>query len=276
MATYIVGDLHGCFDELQLLLDKVNFNPSQDVLYCTGDLVARGNKSLECLRFIKSLAGSAKIVLGNHDLHLLATALGIKKIKARDRVDSIFASPDFHALIDWLRRQPLLIHNAEQNFVLAHAGISPDWDLATAKACATEVEQVLQFGNYYDLIENMYDNHPERWSPDLQGIERLRYSINAFTRMRFCYWDHRLDFACKAPINQAPPELTAWFNLSNPLYKTTNIIFGHWASLVDSPTPENIYALDTGCVWGNRLTLLRWEDKHYFTQPALKSAVDFA
>ena len=273
MATYFVGDLHGCFDELQLLLAKVRFDPNKDFLYCTGDLVARGPKSLECLRFIKSLGQSAKTVLGNHDLHLLATALGIKKVKARDKVEHIFTAPDFNELMDWLRHQPLLIHHPEYNFVLTHAGISPDWDLNTAKTCAAEVEQVLQQGDYYQLIENMYDNQPDRWSANLSGLARLRYSINTLTRMRFCNYEHHLDFACKSPVNEAPAELTAWFNLPNLLYKKTNLIFGHWASLVDTPTPENIYALDTGCVWGNRLTLLRWEDKHYFTQVALKSAV---
>ncbi|PJG82941.1 bis(5'-nucleosyl)-tetraphosphatase (symmetrical) ApaH [Caviibacterium pharyngocola] len=271
MATYLVGDLQGCYDELQLLLDKVQFDPNQDKLYLTGDLVARGDKSLECLRLVKSLGDSAQTVLGNHDLHLISTALGIKKVKPKDRVDAIFNAPDFAELINWLRHQPLLVYNEESDFVMTHAGISPDWDLATAKACAKEVEQELQQGDYHYLISNMYDSLPDRWSPELQGLERLRYSINVFTRMRFCYLDHRLDFACKAPVDQAPPELTPWFNSDNPLFKTQNLVFGHWASLVDTPTPENIYALDTGCVWGNRMTMLRWEDRQYFSQSAVKN-----
>ena len=186
-----------------------------------------------------------------------------------DNLTALFAAPDFDELIDWLRAQPLLVHNKEQNFVMVHAGISPDWDLPTAKACAQEVESVLRFGDYRELLTQMYDSQPERWSPDLQGIERLRYIINVFTRMRFCYADHRLDFDCKAPIDQAPIELKPWFELDNPLYKKENIIFGHWASLVDTPTPPNIYALDTGCAWGNRMTMLRWEDKRLFTQSAV-------
>ena len=128
---------------------------------------------------------------------------------------------------------------------------------------------MLRFGDYRELLTQMYDSQPERWSPDLQGIERLRYIINVFTRMRFCYADHRLDFDCKAPIDQAPIELKPWFELDNLLYKKENIIFGHWASLVDTPTPPNIYALDTGCAWGNRMTMLRWEDKRLFTQSAV-------
>ncbi|EEX51268.1 bis(5'-nucleosyl)-tetraphosphatase (symmetrical) ApaH [Pasteurella dagmatis] len=271
MATYLVGDLQGCYDELQLLLEKVKFDPTKDQLYLVGDLVARGDKSLECLRFVKSLGQSAKTVLGNHDLHLISTALGIKRVKPRDRVDAIFNAPDFNELINWLRHQPLLIHNELHNFVMVHAGISPDWNLATAKRCANEVEEVLRNGNYHHLIENMYQNHPDRWDENLHGLDRLRYSINVFTRMRFCYWDHRLDFDCKQPPESAPEELTPWFNLDNPLYQNTPIVFGHWASLVDTPTPTDIYALDTGCVWGNRMTMLRWEDKQYFTQPAVKN-----
>ena len=269
MATYLVGDLHGCYDELQMLLDRVRFDPAQDYLYLVGDLVARGDKSLQCLRLVKSLGKSAQTVLGNHDLHLLATALGIKKVKPRDRVDALFAAEDFEELMYWLRQQPLMLHYPQHNFVLTHAGISPDWDLATAKACAAEVEQVLRHGDYRQLLTQMYDSQPERWSPNLQGIERLRYIINVFTRMRFCYRDHRLDFACKAPVAQAPDELVPWFALDNPLYQTENIVFGHWASLVDTPTPANIYALDTGCAWGNRMTMLRWEDKQYFVQSAV-------
>ncbi|OOF78069.1 bis(5'-nucleosyl)-tetraphosphatase (symmetrical) [Rodentibacter caecimuris] len=271
MATYFVGDLHGCYDELQLLLEKVAFEPTQDKLYLVGDLVARGDKSLECLRFVKSLGSAAQTVLGNHDLHLISTALGIKKVKSKDRLEALFQAADFDELIDWLRHQPLLVHNEKQHFVMCHAGISPDWDLATAKACAKEVESVLRQGDIRHLLENMYAEQPDCWSPELQGLDRLRYIINVFTRMRFCYWDHRLDFACKLPLKDAPPELTPWFNLNNPIYQEIPIIFGHWASLVDEPTPNGIYALDTGCVWNNRMAMLRWEDKQCFTQSAVKN-----
>lgn len=271
MATYIVGDLHGCYDELQLLLEKVGFDSSQDFLYLTGDLVARGNKSLECLRFVKNLGKSAQTVLGNHDLHLLSTALGIKKVKTQDNLTALFAAEDFEELIDWLRYQPLFIHRTDLGFCLAHAGISPDWDLPATIACAKEVEQVLRSADYPDLLKQMYDSQPDRWCSDLQGIDRLRYIINVFTRMRFCFVDHRLDFDCKLPVEQAPNELKPWFQLNNPLFQQENIIFGHWASLVDYPTPTNIYALDTGCAWGNRMTLLRWDDKQLFSQRSLKS-----
>lgn len=276
MSTYIVGDLHGCYDELQQLLAQAHFDPNQDKLYLTGDLVARGPKSLECLRFVKSLGSAAQTVLGNHDLHLLACALGIKNTKPWDKVDKILQARDCAELLNWLRQQPLFVQRQDLGFCLVHAGISPDWDLATAQACAQQVEQVLRSEHYGELLAQMYDSQPDSWNQNLQGIERLRYIINVFTRMRFCYTDHRLDFACKSPVAQAPEQLKPWYLLDNPLFKQQNIIFGHWASLVDTPTPSNIYALDTGCAWGNRLTLLRWEDQRYFSQPAQKSAVKTA
>ncbi|MEN2880335.1 bis(5'-nucleosyl)-tetraphosphatase (symmetrical) ApaH [Mannheimia haemolytica] len=264
MATYIVGDLHGCFNEFQLLLEKVNYNPKQDELFLTGDLVARGEDSLACLRFVKDSANNAKTVLGNHDLHLL----GIKRVKPNDKIDAIFEAKDRLDLQNWLRNQPLVIHHPKHQFLLTHAGISPEWDLATTLACAKEAEKVLQ--SDADYIAQMYENKPERWSEDLQGVERWRYIINVFTRMRFCYTDKRLDFDCKLPLEQAPQELLAWFDLDNPLFTQKNIIFGHWASLMGKCTRPNIYALDTGCAWGSHLTMLRWEDKQIFTQKRLK------
>lgn len=270
MATYIIGDLHGCFTEFQQLLQQVNFNPNTDELWLTGDLLARGEDSLSCLRFVKNLGERGKTVLGNHDLHFLATALGIKKVKPKDNVEPILNAPDRHELIDWLRHQPLLAQHPTDGFVLTHAGISPEWDLTTAKQCAKEVEQILQSADYPELLAQMYDNQPDRWSPDLQGIERFRYILNAFTRMRFCHPDKRLDFDCKLPPDEVENNLKPWFELENPALNGQPILFGHWASLIGYPTPPNIYALDTGCVWGNYLTMIRWEDKTYFTQSAQK------
>ncbi|MCK3657048.1 diadenosine tetraphosphatase [Pasteurellaceae bacterium Macca] len=266
MATYIIGDLHGCFDEFQALLKQADFNPQQDELWLTGDLVARGENSLECLRFVKNLGERAVTLLGNHDLHLLATLQGIKKVKERDKVEAIFQAEDREALQNWLRNRPLVAQHPRHGFLLAHAGISPEWDLATAIGCAREVEGVLQSEDYGTLLSQMYDNSPNRWSAHLQGIARWRYTINAFTRMRFCDKDKGLDFDCKLPVEQAPPELKPWFELDSPLFHQQDILFGHWASLIGYPTPRHIYALDTGCVWGNYLTMLRWEDKKVFTQ----------
>lgn len=215
---------------------------------------------------MKDSANNAKTVLGNHDLHLL----GIKRVKPNDKIDAIFEAKDRLDLQNWLRNQPLVIHHPKHQFLLTHAGISPEWDLATTLACAKEAEKVLQSDNYADYIAQMYENKPERWSEDLQGVERWRYIINVFTRMRFCYTDKRLDFDCKLPLEQAPQELLAWFDLDNPLFTQKNIIFGHWASLMGKCTRPNIYALDTGCAWGSHLTMLRWEDKQIFTQKRLK------
>lgn len=274
MATYIIGDLHGCFNEFQLLLQQADFNPECDELWLTGDLVARGENSLECLRFVKNLGERATVVLGNHDLHLLATLQGIKKIKPKDNVDAIFEAVDRENLQNWLRSRPLAALHPQHKFLLVHAGVSPEWDLATTLQCAKEVESVLQSSDFKSLLEQMYDSEPSRWSPGLQGIERLRYAINVFTRMRFCFADKHLDFACKLPPQQAPAELKPWFELNNPLYRELPIIFGHWASLIGYPTPPQIYALDSGCVWGNCLTMLRWEDKKIFTQPRLIAQTD--
>lgn len=272
MATYIVGDLHGCFDEFQALLAQVNFDPKQDELWLTGDLVARGEKSLECLRFVKQLGERATVVLGNHDLHLLATLEGIKPIKSKDKVEAIFTATDRNELTQWLRTRPLIALHPKHQFILVHAGISPEWDLKTALMCAKTTESALRGDNYLTILREMYGNTPDNWNESLTGMELWRYTINVCTRMRFCYKDNRLDFECKLPIEQAPNDLKAWFELENELYQKQDIIFGHWASLIGYKTPANIYALDTGCVWGNHLTMLRWEDKQIFRQNALKNS----
>ncbi|MCK6263021.1 bis(5'-nucleosyl)-tetraphosphatase (symmetrical) ApaH [Vibrio sp. ZSDE26] len=270
MSTYIVGDLQGCFDELQCLLEKVKFTTDNDTLWVTGDLVARGPKSLETLRFIKSLGASAQIILGNHDLHLLGVSLGIHKVKDKDKTAPIFDAPDKEELLNWLRHQPLLAEH--DDFVMTHAGISPQWSLKQAKSAAKEVEQVLKSDRWQWLIENMYSNTPSLWNQELQGIERYRYSINALTRMRYCYSDSSLDMACKLPpsqqMNQKGNELTPWFMLESRLELEKAVVFGHWAAL-EGYDDKKVIGLDTGCVWGGKLTMLRWEDKRYFEQEAL-------
>lgn len=271
MATYFVGDLQGCYDELQALLEKVQFNEHEDKLYLAGDLVARGDKSLQCLRLVKALGNSAQTVLGNHDLHLIATKAGVRKPKDRDHIAPILTASDSDELIHWLRQQPLCVHLAEQNIVLSHGGISPQWDLATALNCAEEVQKYLQSDDYEELLVKMYALKPNFWRKDLTGFERLVYIINAFTRMRYCFSDGRLELKSTMTPSSAPKDLYPWFELSNPLYKNMNIIFGHWSSLRGYQTPTHIYALDTGCVWGGELTMLRWEDGQKFSQPALKN-----
>lgn len=268
MATYIVGDIQGCFDELHALLAQVKFNQDSDSLWFAGDLVARGPKSLEVLRFAHSLGDSAKIVLGNHDLHLLAVSLGLFKVKNKDRTAPIFEAHDKEVLLNWLRHQPLILEH--DDFVMCHAGLSPQWTLDQALQASKEVEAVLQSDKWTWLIENMYSDAPEQWDENLHGIERYRYIINAFTRMRFCHFDGRLDMHCKLPPKEAKhANLTPWFKVNNrqPIEKT--ILFGHWAAL-NGYHNKDVIGLDTGCVWGGQLTMLRWEDQQYFTQNAHK------
>ncbi|GEM74298.1 symmetrical bis(5'-nucleosyl)-tetraphosphatase [Vibrio sagamiensis] len=268
MATYIVGDIQGCLDELQQLLAQVNFSTLHDQLWLAGDLVARGPKSLETLRFIKSLDRSATVVLGNHDLHLLAVAHGLKPIKEKDQTAAILSAPDKEALLSWLIKQPLLAEH--HDFVMCHAGVSPLWDLSTAKACAREVEQILQSDQLAWLLENMYTNQPDQWNPSLVGLDRYRYTINALTRMRFCHPDGRLDMDCKLPPDEvSTQELLPWFQLPQRIELGKSVLFGHWAAL-QGHHDEHVIGLDTGCVWGGALTMIRWEDKQIFTQPALR------
>ncbi|WP_087020853.1 bis(5'-nucleosyl)-tetraphosphatase (symmetrical) ApaH [Thaumasiovibrio subtropicus] len=269
MANYIIGDLQGCFEEFDALLAQVQFHPKRDTLWLCGDLVARGEDSLQCLRKVIALGDSAKTVLGNHDLHLLATAAGFKKAKPKDKVQPILDAEDSHALLHWLSEQPLLLEH--EAFVITHAGIPPQWDIKTAKKQAQKVSDILRSERKHWLLENMYGNQPDRWQPDLSEIESLRFTINALTRMRFCYPDGTLDAECKFAPDDLPKEspLAPWFELADrkPLKKP--VVFGHWAALngkFDGPE----YGLDTGCVWGNVLTMLRWEDKQRFTQPALR------
>ncbi|UGA55119.1 symmetrical bis(5'-nucleosyl)-tetraphosphatase [Vibrio sp. VB16] len=267
MANYIVGDIQGCFDELQLLLNKANFDPKHDTIWFAGDLVARGPKSLETLRFVKSLGSAAITVLGNHDLHLLAVSLGIHPQKKKDRTLPIFSAPDRDELLDWLRHQPLIAEHDE--FVVCHAGISPQWDRKQACAASKEVEAELQGDNWRWLIEEMYANSPDYWDDDLQGIERYRYIINAFTRMRFCFTDGRLDMLCKLPPQDVTSKkLVPWFKLKQRIKLDKTILFGHWAALSGFENKHAI-GLDTGCVWGGTLTMLRWEDKTFFSQDSL-------
>jgi len=267
LANYIVGDLQGCFDELLLLLQQADFNAREDTLWVAGDLVARGPKSLEVLRFIRSLGDSAKVILGNHDLHLLAVSLGLFKVKEKDQTAPIFNAEDRDELLDWLRQQPLMAEHDE--FVMCHAGISPQWTLEDARKANQQITEVLRSEDWQWLIENMYANQPDLWNENLNGIERYRYIINAFTRMRFCFPDGRLDMECKLPpkhVNDG--SLIPWFQLDNRNKLEKPVLFGHWAAL-EGYEGEEVIGLDTGCVWGGHLTMLRWEDKQFFTQQAL-------
>lgn len=262
MATYIVGDIQGCYDELIALLALAEFDQQKDELWVTGDLVARGPKSLQVLRYLKQI--EAKIVLGNHDLHLLATALGVHSIKEKDQTQAIFDAEDSQQLLNWLRLQPLLLEHPEHKFIMVHAGILPSWNIQQAKSLAKEVETILHGDNYKKLLKHMYGNHPTQWSESLTGIERSRYVINVFTRMRYCTLNGELEFKNKlAPAQSHNPLLKPWFEIS-PCEHDQPILFGHWAALLGQVDKKGLFALDTGCVWGNQLTMLRWQDKKRF------------
>jgi bis(5'-nucleosyl)-tetraphosphatase (symmetrical) len=267
LANYIVGDIQGCFDELMALLDSVNFSVNNDILWFAGDLVARGPRSLDTLRYAKSLGDRAKIVLGNHDLHLLAVSLGLYKAKEKDKTQPILDAPDRDELLTWLRHQPLLQEHDE--FLVCHAGISPQWSRQDAISCAREVEKQLHSDNWKWLIKNMYADKPDVWSESLEGIERYRYIINAFTRMRYCFHDGRFDMKCKLPPQEVnPSKLVPWFSLQSRTPLDKMVLFGHWAAL-EGHVSEREIGLDTGCVWGGSLTLIRWEDKKLFSQSAI-------
>lgn len=270
MSTYLIGDVHGCLDELLALLAQVDFDAQHDTLWLTGDLVARGPASLDVLRYVRSLGPAVRMVLGNHDLHLLAVYAGISRNKPKDRITPLLEAPDADELINWLRRQPVLQVDDELKLIMAHAGITPQWDIETAQMCAREVESVLSSDSYPLFLDAMYGDMPNNWSPELTGLARLRFSTNALTRMRFCFPNGQLDMICKDTPENAPAPLKPWFELPRLVSPEYSIIFGHWASLEGKGVPEGIYGLDTGCCWGGNLTLLRWEDKRYFTQPAFK------
>lgn len=256
MAVYAVGDIQGCFDELLELLDNLNFNPIRDTLWFTGDLVNRGPKSLETLRFIKGLGEHALTVLGNHDLHLLAVAHGHEQYHHKDTFDTILQAADRDEILTWLRYRPLLHHDAPLGFTLLHAGLPPQWNLAMARSCAAEVEAALQGPEYVSYLGQMYGNEPTQWSQQLSGWDRLRFITNCFTRLRFCDGAGRLALEEKGPPASAPHPYLPWFRIPGRQSADLNIVFGHWSTLGPC-TDKGIYPLDTGCLWGGALTALR-------------------
>ncbi|WP_372872936.1 symmetrical bis(5'-nucleosyl)-tetraphosphatase [Shewanella sp.] len=268
MAKYFVGDIQGCFEELLQLLQVVDFNPSRDELWAVGDLVARGPKSHKVLGLMTGLEDAAKVVLGNHDLHLLAIAAGIKRPKPSDKLTKLLASRHLPKYIEWIRHQPLMRELPEHNIIMTHAGVPPQWDITTLATEAKAVSDVLKSDKYLDLISSMYTEEPEAWNPDLSGFLRHRYCIDSLTRMRFLYPDGRLDFACKKPPKDNTSDLKPWFEFPSRLEEYT-IIFGHWAALMGYTGKNNRIALDTGCCWGEHLTLLQLETAEKITQKKL-------
>lgn len=256
MAVYAIGDVQGCFDELQALLEKLRFTPGTDRLWFVGDLVNRGPKSLETLRFIRNLGPGAVTVLGNHDLHLIAAAHGRPLDKDGATLDGILKAPDREALVTWLCQQPLLHHDAGLGYTLVHAGLPPQWDLRQAQDCAREVEAVLRSDRLPAFLKHLYGNQPQLWSDDLTGWDRLRFIVNCFTRLRFCNEDGGLELRCKGPPGRQPVHCHPWFEIPWRASRDLNIIFGHWSTLGPRDDP-GIYPIDSACLWGGRLTALR-------------------
>lgn len=269
MATYAIGDLQGCYQELQLLLDKIKFDQSVDRLWFVGDIVNRGPDSLGCIRFVKSLGKSAITVLGNHDLHLIAVAAGIKTPSSGDTFQDILNAPDRDELIAWLKSQPLIYQ--ENEYLLVHAGILPDWTAEQAVLLGQEVEIFLQSEHCNQFLKHMHGNQPTAWSNTLIGYDRLRTIVNAMTRLRFCSSTGVMDFHHKGETTDAPPGYMSWFDVPDRKTTRNTIVFGHWSALGLKITP-NIIALDTGCVWGRELTAIRLEDKQIYQVQSVESA----
>ena len=262
MATYAVGDIQGCLSSLKHLLEQVNFDQRQDVLWCAGDIVNRGPECLETLRFIHALGDSCISILGNHDLHLLAVAFSDAQFSSTDTLQPILSAPDSAELLHWLRHRPLMHY--EHGFALVHAGIHPHWSIPQALSYAHEVESVVQGQDYQDYFAQMYGNSPDIWQDDLTTMDRLRFITNCFTRMRFCHLDGRLDLTNKQGPETAKLGTLPWFEMPHRKAHHNKIIFGHWASLEGHCHTENLYDLDTGCVWGGKLTMLRLDDGKLF------------
>ncbi len=258
MATYAIGDIQGCYYAFQKLLESINFNPKVDALWLVGDVVNRGAHSLAVLRWCYEHQDSIKMVLGNHDLHTIAVAHGIRKPNRSDTIQSIIEAPDADNLLTWLRLQPLIVSN--ENYVMVHAGLLPQWQISDALSYAKEVEYALQSEQYVDFLSNMYGNTPNSWQDNLVGYERLRVIVNAMTRMRVCTLAGELDFSFKGELKDVPNGYLPWFDLPNRASFQQTIIFGHWSAL-GLQQRENIVALDTGCLWGGKLTAICLETK---------------
>lgn len=258
MAIYAIGDIQGCYDEFAALLAQLRFDPLRDRLWITGDLVNRGPRSLEVLRRVKALGAAAISVLGNHDLHLLAAALAPgEQLKRQDTLDEILAAPDRDELLTWLRSLPMLHHDAALGYTMVHAGLPPQWDLATAQACASELEQALRDpARCVELFAHMYGDRPNRWSEDLRGVDRLRFITNCLTRMRYCHADGTLQLKFKGKMEAAPPGVLPWFRVPGRRSHDLRIVCGHWSAL-GYYDGDGVLSIDTGCVWGGKLCAVR-------------------
>jgi bis(5'-nucleosyl)-tetraphosphatase (symmetrical) len=257
MSIYAIGDVQGCFDELKQLLAQFRFDEKSDELWLVGDLVNRGPKSLEVLRFVKQLGQRAEVVLGNHDLHLVTQFEGFERPRNDDTFGDVLAAPDAKQLVDWLRTRRIM--HLHGGYAMVHAGLLPQWSIATALSLARQVEEALAAPGYREFLRNMYGSKPDEWSDSLTGWDRLRVIVNAMTRLRFCTPQGKMDLSAKG--SKPPPGYEPWFSFRKKDEQA--IVCGHWSALGLKLT-EKLAALDSGCVWGGKLTALRLQDRKLY------------
>ena len=258
MATYAIGDIQGCYHAFQALLARIEFNPSHDELWLVGDLINRGSGSLEVLRWCYQHQNNLKVVLGNHDLHALVVAAGFVSPKKGDTLSALLAAEDCKVLLDWLRHQHLAYSNNQ--YLMVHAGLLPQWTAEQALRYAEEVELALQAPDYLRFLAHMYGNQPSSWRDDLTGLDRLRVITNAMTRLRVCTPQGDMQFSFKGELQDVPSGYMPWFDVPNRASQNAQVIFGHWSAL-GLQQRDNVDALDTGCLWGGQLTAMNLETK---------------
>lgn len=270
MATYAIGDIQGCFDSFSRLLERCAFDPAKDRLWLVGDLVNRGPRSLETLRFVRSLGSSAITVLGNHDLSLLMASEGFGKRGKGDTFEEVLEAPDRDELLDWLRHQPLCY--VEGNYCLVHAGLLPQWTIREARVLAAEVEAALIRRDWREFMAHLWGSEPASWRDDLTGWARLRVIVNAMTRMRFCSPQGVMDFRVKGEVTKAPEGYVPWFDVPGRRSADSVLVTGHWSALGLKILP-NLLAIDSGCLWGGALTAIRLEDRAVFQVDCSKEEI---
>lgn len=268
MATYVIGDVQGCHATLMRLVQRLRFDPESDRLWFVGDLVNRGPQSLQVLRWVRDLGETATVVLGNHDLHLLALADGLRQAHPQDTLQQVLDAPDRDELIHWLRHRPLL--HRRPPYLMVHAGLLPCWTEELAAQAAQAVESALQGSEAAELLRWFQKGDAVVWNDNLQPAERLRVSLAALTRLRTCTRDGRLCLEYAGPPAEAPDDCHPWFSLPGRRSHDTVVLFGHWSRLGLLQTPHAI-GLDTGCLWGGTLSAIRLEDRQIFQEPAVET-----
>lgn len=277
MATYAIGDIQGCYHAFQALLERIAFDEKFDRLWLVGDLINRGSGSLEVLRWCHGHQDSITVVLGNHDLHALVVAEGIVAQHKGDTLTALLEAPDRDVLLGWLRQQRLMYR--EGDYLMVHAGLLPQWSADQAMAYAAEVESVLHGDHYLDFLRHMYGNQPDQWHDELTGMDRLRVITNAATRLRICSTQGQMEFKFKGELQDIPEGYVPWFDVPTRATQDIHVIFGHWSAL-GLRQRDNIYALDTGCLWGGKLTAMDLEtraivqvESHPLDQPITLNAI---